>query len=36
VRRTAWLEGQEELKLDWAADLLAKPANVSALESPFS
>jgi hypothetical protein len=28
-----WLDGQEELKLGWAADLLPKNARVSALES---
>jgi hypothetical protein len=28
-----WLDGQEELKLGWAADLLPKNASISALES---
>jgi len=30
-----WLDGQEELKLGWAADLLPKNASVSALESQW-
>ena len=32
-RFQGWLDGQEELKLGWAADLLPKNASVSALES---